>query len=183
MNFRQKHFLLGVALTLAQAAHASTIYNIDFTTTAGDTPPSSGSFTYDSSLEQFTNFIVVWAGIPFDFTQIANQGPVMNCPVTSAALSFALLTGQSPFGQPRFSAGSDATTTNATFQFAADTGCPSLTSAYLPVNLPAGTQDLSASGTFTATAQVPEPSEGVLTAIGLAGLTLLWRLNRSRKFQ
>lgn len=41
---------------------------------SGQSPlPTSGSFTYDSSLTQFTNFTIVWDGYTFNFLPVVNS--------------------------------------------------------------------------------------------------------------
>src|ERR1039457_3718761 len=56
------------------SAWADTIteYTINFTTTSGVAPPS-GSFTYDSTVQSFANFLVSWGGITFDLTAAADS--------------------------------------------------------------------------------------------------------------
>jgi len=54
-------------------ADTLTTYAITFTLDPGYTPlPASGSFTYDSTNPQFSNFLVSWAGVTFDLTAVAN---------------------------------------------------------------------------------------------------------------
>jgi hypothetical protein len=75
-------------------------YTIDFTSTfeAGEELPTSGSFDYDSTTQEFSDFSVVFGTNLFDFTAAANGGPsqIGTPPCadgTSAAVaSFLLLT-------------------------------------------------------------------------------------------
>jgi hypothetical protein len=96
--------LRGLALSVAASCwlaaapvySAPIHYEIDFT---GDSPvPSSGSFDYDPAVPSFSNFLVVWNGIVFDFTSDTNsptEGPGSafsnSCGLSGAALSFALM--------------------------------------------------------------------------------------------
>ena len=47
-------------------------YTIDFTTASG-VAPTSGSFDFDATSSTFTDFMVDWHGIAFDFTASANS--------------------------------------------------------------------------------------------------------------
>ncbi len=77
---RLRTSLIGLALVslfaqaAAPAARAGSItnYTINFTTSSG-TAPTSGSFTYNSTIPQFSNFFVTWDGITFNLTGSANN--------------------------------------------------------------------------------------------------------------
>jgi hypothetical protein len=55
-----------------------TNYTISFTVTPGSIPltPPTGSFTYDSTVPKFLNFVVAWDGLNFDLTFGANTPTV-----------------------------------------------------------------------------------------------------------
>lgn len=71
---------LGVVALLVSAsvtpnAYADTLTNYTITFTGawqGMTVPTSGSFTYDSTVPSFSNFDVTWDGTTFDLTNGAN---------------------------------------------------------------------------------------------------------------
>src|SRR5215831_7688655 len=69
-------------------------YNISFAGVADlvSILPTAGSFDYDAAHPTFTNFVVVWNGVPFDLTSSANSpsifGSPTTCTSTGAALSF-----------------------------------------------------------------------------------------------
>jgi hypothetical protein len=102
---RNCFWLIIIALAAALGApnaHAdsSAEYNLSFTGTG--TLPVSGSFTYDTTTNQFTNFSAVWDGLPFDFTFDANNddNPALNptCvgPSCPAQTNYLELTGVIP---------------------------------------------------------------------------------------
>jgi hypothetical protein len=65
--------LLFVASAAPLARAGSIInYTITFATSTG-TNPTSGSFTYNSTTPQFSNFLVTWDGITFNLTSSANN--------------------------------------------------------------------------------------------------------------
>jgi hypothetical protein len=73
-------FSLGLCLAAAGLASPVT-YNIAFTSAIG-LLPTSGGFIYDSAnaASPFSSFVVVWDGITFDLTSVANTGGLsMNC--------------------------------------------------------------------------------------------------------
>jgi hypothetical protein len=89
-------FLLAISCSLQARADVLTTYDINFTGVR-TLLPTSGSFTYDSTIPQFTNFIVDWGGDAFDMTSTANnpsvQGSIPPCvgANTGAAATFAIL--------------------------------------------------------------------------------------------
>ena len=62
-------------------------YTISFTATSGSPSPTSGSFTYDSSTDQFTNFIVDWDNVEFDLTASANAPTNFGAPTGCSGAS------------------------------------------------------------------------------------------------
>jgi hypothetical protein len=104
------------ALSNPPAFAGPVAYTLSFTSTVG-TAPSSGSFTYDAAVPEFTDFLVVWEGAGFDFTAWANQPSTSGhdpiCLDSTALITFKLLSGEcsnapiwdffsqsSPFGGP-----------------------------------------------------------------------------------
>ena len=89
---------LALIAFVARPAHAdsTTTYDINFTTVFGGPAPVSGSFTYDSTNPGFTNFLVSWNGVFYDFTASANSTVIHGTGCTGetsgAAYSFAMLT-------------------------------------------------------------------------------------------
>ena len=92
------HLLLTLGIVATAAPANNQQYTMSFQTIGGSPAVTSGSFTYDSNSSTFTNFIVVWDGLSFDFTSTANSGISTNgngsCQqnLTGGALTFALLT-------------------------------------------------------------------------------------------
>ena len=87
--------MLLIAVVGAPAANANpTNYIFDFT---GSPPfPTAASFTYDSSTQTFSSFLVTWDNYTFDLTGSANAPIVTGAPcgtLTGGAASFALLSG------------------------------------------------------------------------------------------
>lgn len=70
MHLFSLSLLLGLVSVSASAA--PTTYTINF---SGGSPTPSGSFTYDSSTQTFTNFLITWNSIVFNFTTLANADP------------------------------------------------------------------------------------------------------------
>jgi hypothetical protein len=83
--------------SLAQSALADPVtYDIHFTAYVGPLP-TSGSFTWDG--QQFSDFLIMWSGVTYNFTGVANDAnfPPMSSSCPSALrpqFSFELLTGQ-----------------------------------------------------------------------------------------
>ena len=96
-----KQHILGAILLVAMGASGawaeSINYTINFLPAEGIAP--TGSFTYeDAGVPAFTNFVVNFEGLTFDYSFVANHpaiGGVMPClnSQTGAAASFALLRG------------------------------------------------------------------------------------------
>ncbi len=80
------------------AAPAPVTYGINFTLTQGNSPESA-SFTYVHTTQAFTNFVVIFGGIPFDLTAAANAPTIVGTVpclhgLTGAAATFELLDGK-----------------------------------------------------------------------------------------
>ena len=69
--------LRGNAAICAPAAHAGTLTTYNITFTGGSPNPTMGSFTYDSTNPQFSNYTVIWDGITFDLTSSANSPTII----------------------------------------------------------------------------------------------------------
>lgn len=165
--------ILGLVAASAHAEAAALSYNIDFNTSIGfGEAPTSGRFTYDTVLQVFTDFDVVWNGFVFDLTTGAND------PSTSGALCFGsapraqvvftevLTTGGGTCG---FISGWYATRTDtgiATFGFNGQNGniFVIFTAQLTTAPLPSGEVRFG-SGDFT-TVAVPEPVTAWLIVAG-----------------
>lgn len=180
--------LMGLVGAAASATAAPITYNINFT---GGTPnPTSGSFTYDSAAalgSQFTGFNVLWSGISFDLTAQANS-PIAGgtgCPAgLTSATFFSILSGNSVCS---------GTPSNQWNGFASPPGLESFlicqgTGGGMGCNTVgriAARSDLflsfsgapvNASGEFTISPAVPEPSSLALLLGG--GVWLAWQRRR-----
>jgi hypothetical protein len=86
--------LMGV---MGSGAFAAAIpYTINFTTFAGSSLPTSGSFTYDSAAalgSQFASFLVGWDGLTFDLTSEANSPFTLACGPANSSTTFGILSG------------------------------------------------------------------------------------------
>lgn len=97
MKITKYALALGVIALVAWPAHAGTVttYTINFTTTSGSPAPISGSFTFDSSTPQFSNFLVAWSGGTFDLTSSANNPVVVGSgcagEASNASTGFSLM--------------------------------------------------------------------------------------------
>jgi hypothetical protein len=156
----------------AALADAITTYNINFTTSLGDSP-SAGSFTYDSTTQSFSDFTVTWEGLLFTLTGAANDpstlGPPCSGGQTGAAASFALLDGTCSPNTEWF-VGPQPTTLTPEFTFASESGSIAIFN-FNPSDFPPGSGESSGGWTITA---VPEPESAVLLATLLcAGAFLL----------
>lgn len=84
--------LAGAALSVPLVA-SSTAYDIAFTglSNPSDIAAPTGSFTYDSGAQIFSNFSVDWDGIAFDFTASANAPTLgaTGCDGESASAAYA----------------------------------------------------------------------------------------------
>jgi hypothetical protein len=165
--------LIGACCAPAALADVVTTYDINFTTSVGDSP-SAGSFTYDSTTPSFSDFTVTWEGLLFTLTGSANDpttsGPPCSGGQTGAAASFALLDGTcSPniewFVDP------EPTTLTPEFTFASDSGSISIFDASAS-GFPPGS--VASAGGWTITA-VPEPNSVVLLAALLCACAFLLR--------
>jgi hypothetical protein len=96
--------LLLLALSLfgplsADAAPMDYTINFALGNASNGIVPTSGSFTFDSANNLFSNFVVEWEGLTFDLTSEANtpsiQGNVSSClgSATGGDASFLLLSG------------------------------------------------------------------------------------------
>jgi len=169
--------------------HASIVdYTLQFATTSGpDT--ATGSFSYDTTLQQFDSLSVSIAGLNFNLTSAANGVSLgaSNCPaIQSAAALFTYLTVPSDCpgaGWYAVVVGSNPSTLNFNFYFyVPDTpfaveegliGESVFTSAFAT-----GHYDI---GTFSASQTVaPEPAQLPLALFALSGIFVAKRRIRTR---
>lgn len=166
--------LMGI---IASCAFAGPIaYSINFTTTSGSPPPTSGSFTYDGAAalgSQFAAFDVLWDGLTFDLTSSANTGGQgSGCGVVTSSTIFQVLQGTAECpGSNTFGWFGGHGSLNSEFAFG-DTGASSDFIQVIGLNPATGTG--GASGTFSITAingaPTPEPSSFILALVGGAFL-------------
>lgn len=155
--------------------HAASItYDINFTcdpTTPSCLLPTSGTFTYNTTTDSFTNFVVDWDGHTSNLASAANAGPssIGSNPCldgkTGGAASYLLMT-DCPFAlyEPWLA------NTGGAFAFSASVNVNNYTSIRAAISgLPNGAPQ--AYGDFTLT-ETPEPSAYILT-LTMIGFILL----------
>ena len=183
-----------VVLAFPLALRADTVTTYDITFTGVGTLPTSGSFTYDSTVPQFSNFIVDWDGFTFNLTASANNpnsfGGTPACigSNTGAAAGFALLTDCTGAGNMAWEAVQAVNMVD--FEFLADQAgceafgpCENIDDNYgiAPDPTPeSGAGSFSITAVPPTTTVTPEPSGLLLFATGLAGCagTALRRFRR-----
>jgi PEP-CTERM motif-containing protein len=166
---------LGVIALVAWPAHADTFttYTINFTTTSGSPAPLSGSFIFDSTNPQFSNFITTWNGGTFDLTSSANNPSIggSGCAgePSNASTGFSLMSQSLTGCTPEYAwFGMDASGLLG-FQFVAFNNGTGLDA--IATGVPDRTFAV-ASGTWSISpvAAVPEPDSILLVGTGLLGL-------------
>ena len=168
--------VLGAIAVGAWPAHADTVtaYTINFTTTSGSPSPASGSFTFDSTTPQFSNFLVTWNGETFDMTLSANNPFVVGSgcagEASTASTGFSLMSQSLTGCTPTYSwFGIDAGVLLG-FQF--DDFANNGQVLDIIDRGPIDRYYTAASGTWSIepVASTPEPSSIILLGSGLMGL-------------
>ena len=177
--------LLGCIQCNVTASATPITYTISFLPSSGSpsiNPPTTGSFTYDSSTTTFTNFQVTWYSFVYDLTSEANSPTGSHSDscfagASGAAASFALLTaGTCPaeWGASNFTDGGGGSSvgfleSNAgQLQFFG-------TREFNP-NVPGS--NFGSFGKFSV-AQVPEPASMLLLCAGVAAVVARRRFTRT----
>jgi hypothetical protein len=196
-------FGIGVLLIAALGAPAAMASPIHYTLSFSGSPllPTSGEFTYDPDIPQFSSFLVTWQGINFDLTGsadapgISSTAPSCIGGATGAAATAALL-----LGSCNPSSGGTAVweailfgNGDSYFTFASDAD-----QAHLPPQTPdpgiaiqaeatgpvfGGAVALNPLGSFSATqttVSAPEPSSLGIFAAGLVAM-VIWRIGHARQ--
>lgn len=174
--------ILFVALGLP--VFASTTYDISFMETLeqfGGTAPSAGSFTYDGST--FTNFTVTWEGLTFDLTAAANAPFIDGEGCDSEA-------SNPQFGFVLMSQAATNCASNSAYSWGGNDLPPSSgnqTAFFFTLQNGLSAQDtiqsggqagntvdtqVQASGTWTITAETPEPASFGLVLLGTLAVGL-----------
>ncbi len=179
-------FLLGLAGAVGFVDAAPISYSINFTALSGVAPTAS-SFTYDSDVPAFSNFLVVWKEFTFDLSASANgsRAPLAtgacNTLGPPAADVFAYLTdptcGGAPGGFEWFTL-PDIFFRAFFFRHATPAQQDQLAFYEFSSSFGGGIGSEEASGVFSVS-QVPEPSTMTM-AIG-AGAMLAWQRWRRNK--
>ena len=66
--------MLTMTGTVSHAVPITETFTINFNQAGGTGPAPTGGFTYNFATDQFTNFLVNFNGLVFDFTAISNTG-------------------------------------------------------------------------------------------------------------
>jgi len=168
---------MGLAATMAVAG--SVTYNINFS--GGATLPTAGSFTYDTTANQFTAFIVNWDNLNFDFTSSANGSALLTgggacISDTNAAATFSFLTSASVCGAGQSGPNWTGDGSGHGFTMAESSAGHSSTIELFNAAPGLPTDPGVSSGTFSVT-QTPEPTT-LLLLMAAGGGVLLARKRR-----
>ena len=179
-RLRSARFAVAALCFLAPVvAHANVIttYAMTFTTTGGSPNPTSGVFSFDSTANTFTSFLVNWNGAALNFRAAANAGPSSIGTCTAAGANPAQMSLTVILGLDTGCSGTKQ------FQFIQG-GTDLLGSVFGPnadgITISDPQQSLGnfASGTYSVAVVTPEPSPQATFAWGLAVLVILIRLRR-----
>ncbi|MBL8229123.1 MAG: PEP-CTERM sorting domain-containing protein [Bryobacterales bacterium] len=163
--------LIGVIAASSVSQAAPVLYNMTFTPSTGQAP--AGSFRYDDDTSTFSAFIVVHRGFTYDFTSAVNTG----------GYSFFFGTG-CPYPDTAAGVASWLRDPGCTRNYLVEWQPQSPVSLmYLAEGAPRGSDALSElavtgriddeGGTFTVTAEVPEPQTLISMAIGTVLIAVL----------
>jgi hypothetical protein len=190
---------LFVTLICASVGFAAPIiYIVDFSLGPGrvglpnfDILPAAGGFTFDSAnpATPFSDFTVLWRGVTFDLTAVANtrSSPGFGCDSETSAPNLGANIMFQSFTSPCVNVSYDwAGIYNYNLgieQFAFS--ARSLSQTLIDTTSSIGIGDISQSGGGTWTLSVaPEPASIGQLAVGLVGIACLWgwpSLNRARR--
>lgn len=166
--------LMGLMGAVSTANAAPISYDINFT--GGSPNPTSGSFTYDDAVPTFSNFVVTWNSITYDFTSTANSPFLQGACDTVAPDArdfFAILSGGCGAGNRAWQANSTQDPTIFLLGVFANPGGDVGLLAAVPTAV-----GILTAGEFTITA-TPEPSGAAFLLLG-AGALAAARLRRNR---
>ncbi|HKN61730.1 MAG TPA: PEP-CTERM sorting domain-containing protein [Candidatus Acidoferrales bacterium] len=170
------------------AGNICTDYTINFTTLGGS-PSPSGGFVYDDTTNQFVSFAVMWGGLGFDLTALANSpaiymgGPACASGATGAQASLALLSACATAAMPTFWVADNflpfMDPVGPAFFTFEDPGPHPLLAINAELLIPSSNTGDDAYGNLTVTATgttaTPEPETGILMLIGIGLLRLVMR--------
>ena len=173
--------IAAAVLSCAPAFAAPAIYYLAFTTTTG-VAPSSGSFTYDPDVPEFTSFDVFWSGTDFDFTGWANQ-PIAGgydplCPDRTALTTFKLLSGECSSG-PVWDVFSESSPYGLSAAFFGIHGDNTARNPFILGTFPgflAAGPDYTGGVSILQTDSTPEPGTAAIVLVGEIGLVGTKRL-------
>lgn len=175
-------------------ARADTLldYSITFTTNAVNIAAPVGSFEYDNTTNQFTNFTVSWDGLIFDFTSAANNpsiisgGPGCSVAPTGPQTTYALMATCTPSNFPVvWEATAQVGGGNPASSMSIAAGTPyvdyvtigSQSSGFPTIPAVAASGNVSAVS-FTGTTITPEPGTGSLMLMGIGFVLVMVIRNR-----
>ena len=169
--------LLLLSITPSGALALPATYSINFTTTSGSPSPTLGTFTFDSAAapgSQFTAFVVVWDGLIFDFTSLANTATVITagCESVTSSTIFQVLSGtnECPGSAPTYDWHATEATVNSGFTLGQHANpYPQYIFIDAIISRPCGRNNI-ADGTYTITPQAPmvPPNAVEFGMVGLA---------------
>jgi hypothetical protein len=187
LNWPRTAVAAAVCFLAPVVAHADVLTTYDINFSGGSPNPTSGSFTWDSTIDQFTAFAVTFESTPFNLLSAANSpGNVQGCGTqagTNNSIPGSALDSFDMMTNPGGACGSGTTSgwlvDNGFLFFAHSTSGPCSGVCSMGIDDSASGPPIT-SGTFSASV-APEP-DTLTSTIGGGALLMLaaWKRRRRR---